>query len=146
MYVARVTRFTRFSSLDSASSRRSSEALLPLSPSCEPLLSPRPAVLTGACTAHQAKSKARGCKTVRLTRDQPVIHIAAAYGTNPLILQRDNPQLDRLVRAISVTAVGLLALRKGSTLAVRPAEGDERRRWNPSGQPRKGGGSVWSLL
>jgi hypothetical protein len=76
----------------------------------------------------------------------PVIHLAAMYGTNPVILERDNPLLAAYSRAVNGnstngTAVGLLALKKSSILAVRPADGVEARRFNPSGEARKGGPS-----
>jgi hypothetical protein len=84
--------------------------------------------------------------TVTVPVDTPVIHLAAMYGTNPVILERDNPLLAAYSRALNGassngTAVGLLALPQGSTLAVRPAEGIEARRFNPSGKARKGGQS-----
>jgi hypothetical protein len=81
--------------------------------------------------------------TVVITRDTPVIHVAAMYGTNPVVLERDNPLLATYSRALNGnssdgTAVGLLAVKKGCILAVRPAEGIEARRFNPSGKARKG--------
>jgi hypothetical protein len=84
------------------------------------------------------------CVTVTVDTDMTVIQLAAMYGTNPIILERDNPLLAAYSRALNGnssngTAVGLLALAQGSTLAVRPAEGIEARRFNPSGEARKGG-------
>jgi hypothetical protein len=88
----------------------------------------------------------QACATVTIDVDTPVIHVAAMYGTNPVILERDNPVLAAYSRALNGnssegTAVGLLALPRGSTLAVRPADGNEARRFNPGGKTRKGGQS-----